>query len=228
MRTIKQEATRMGTLVDDLLWLAQLDHERPLRRESVDLGEVVRRSAAGVAVSAPDRPLDVEVRSPVTIVGDEQRLRQVVDNLLVNAVRHTPGGTAIEVTLTQDADWAVLTVHDEGPGIDPADAGRIFQPFYRSDPSRARTSGGAGLGLAIVAAIVGSHGGTVVVRPGRGATFEVRLPKTQTQADQTQPDRTQPDQTQADRTQTVQGVRRGDSGGDVPDRPLDDLAGTDA
>jgi two-component system, OmpR family, sensor kinase len=178
MRTIKEEAKRMGTLVDDLLWLAQLDQERPLRRDSVDLGELVRRSAAGVAVSSPDRPIGIEIGRSVTIVGDEQRLRQVVDNLLVNAVLHTPEGTAIEVSLTQDTGWAVLSVHDDGPGIDPADAARIFQPFYRSDPSRARASGGAGLGLAIVAAIVGSHGGTVVARPGPGATFEVRLPKT--------------------------------------------------
>ena len=176
MRAIKEEAARMGTLVDDLLWLAQLDHERPLRREPVDLGDVARRSAAAVGVSDPGRPLTVEAGTPVVVVGDGQRLRQVVDNLLVNALLHTPEGAAIEVTVSAEGEWASLTVHDEGSGIDPADVERIFQPFYRSDPSRARTSGGAGLGLAIVAAIVAAHGGTVRALPGPGATFEVRLP----------------------------------------------------
>ena len=176
MRTIKEEAIRMGTLVDDLLWLAQLDHERPLRRDPVDLGALVRRSAAGVGIADPDHPLTIEIDHPVVVRGDEQRLRQVIDNLLVNAMIHTPPGTAIQVAMTEEGEWAVLTVHDDGPGIDPAEAARIFEPFYRSDPSRARASGGAGLGLAIVAAIVGSHGGTVVARPGPGATFEVRLP----------------------------------------------------
>ena len=176
MRAIKEEAARMGTLVDDLLWLAQLDHERPLRHEPVDLGDVVRRSAAAVGVSVPERQLTVRAGRPVVIVGDGQRLRQVVDNLLVNAVVHTPEGAAIDVGVTEEGGWAVLTVHDEGPGIAPADAARIFEPFYRSDPSRARASGGAGLGLAIVAAIVAAHGGTVRALPGPGATFEVRLP----------------------------------------------------
>jgi two-component system, OmpR family, sensor kinase len=183
MHTIKAEATRMGALVDDLLWLAQLDQERPLRRERVDLAELVRRSAAGIEVSSPDWPLTVGIDRPVVVVGDEARLRQVVDNLLVNAVIHTPPGTPIDVRMREEGQWAVLTVHDDGPGIDPAEATRIFQPFYRPDPSRARASGGAGLGLAIVAAIVGSHGGTVAALPGRGATFEVRLPTTPSASD---------------------------------------------
>jgi two-component system OmpR family sensor kinase len=188
MHTIRAEATRMGTLVDDLLWLAQLDHERPLRREPVDLGEVVRQSAAAIGVSAPDRPLTVGIDRPVIIVGDEARLRQVIDNLLVNAVIHTPAGTPIEVRMREEGQWAIVTVHDEGPGIDPDEATRIFQPFYRPDPSRARASGGAGLGLAIVAAIVGSHGGTVAALPGHGATFEVRLPTSPSESDEPEPD----------------------------------------
>ncbi len=179
MRTIKEEAIRMGTLVDDLLWLAQLDQERPLRRDHVDLEDLVRRSVAALGISSPERPLRVDIDHPVVIVGDEHRLRQVVDNLLVNAVNHTPAGTPIEVSVVEDGEWALLTVHDEGPGIGADDAARIFQPFYRSDPSRARASGGAGLGLAIVAAIVAGHGGTVKVVPGDGATFEVRLPGVQ-------------------------------------------------
>ncbi len=179
MRTIKEEATRMGTLVDDLLWLAQLDQERPFRRERVELGDLVRRSVAALGISSPERPISIDIDRPVVIVGDEHRLRQVVDNLLVNAVNHTPAGTPIEVSVAAEGEWALLRVHDEGPGIGADDAARIFQPFYRSDPSRARASGGAGLGLAIVAAIVTGHGGTIEVVPGQGATFEVRLPGVQ-------------------------------------------------
>jgi two-component system OmpR family sensor kinase len=176
MRHIKDEAARMGTLVDDLLWLSKLDRERPLAREAVDLAELVDRSVTALAASAPDRPVSVRTTDPVVVSGDEHRLRQVVDNLVVNAVTHTPAGTAVEVGVATDGPIAVLTVHDDGPGVDPADAARIFQPFYRSDPSRARASGGAGLGLAIVAAIVEAHGGTVGVDSGPGATFEVRIP----------------------------------------------------
>jgi two-component system OmpR family sensor kinase len=183
MRTIKEEANRMGTLVDDLLWLAQLDQERPLTLEPVDLGDLVRRSVAALGISSPERPLGIGIDRPVVIVGDEHRLRQVIDNLLVNAVNHTPTGTPIEVSVAEEGEWALLTVHDEGPGIGADDAARIFQPFYRSDPSRARASGGVGLGLAIVAAIVTGHGGTVKAVPGQGATFEVRLPGVRPMAD---------------------------------------------
>ncbi len=184
---IRDEASRMGTLVDDLFLLAQLDHERPLRHEPVDLAEVAERAAAGLRVSAPERSVTVEAPRPALIVGDEQRMRQVADNLLVNAAIHTPPGAAIEVTAATVGDMAVLTVRDDGPGIDPADSTRIFEPFYRSDPSRARSSGGAGLGLAIVAAIVGAHGGTIAVVPGTGATFEVRIPKLRDQQGSAEP-----------------------------------------
>jgi two-component system, OmpR family, sensor kinase len=176
---IRDEASRMGTLVDDLLLLAQLDHERPLRIGPVDLTDLVRRAVAGIRASYPDRRVAVDVAEGVAVDGDEHRLRQVVDNLLVNAVVHTPAGSDIDVWLVADQEWADLTVHDEGPGIAPADASRIFEPFFRSDPSRSRTSGGTGLGLAIVAAVVGAHHGQVAVKPGVGATFEVRLPTEQ-------------------------------------------------
>jgi two-component system OmpR family sensor kinase len=177
MRYIREEASRMGTLVDDLFLLAQLDQERPLRLEPVDMAELAERAAAGLRVSAPDRSVAVEADGPALVVGDGHRMRQVIDNLLVNAVIHTPPEAAIEVTVGDAGDSVLLTVHDDGPGIDRADSTRIFQPFFRSDPSRARSSGGAGLGLAIAAAIVGAHGGTIVVAPGPGATFEVRIPK---------------------------------------------------
>ncbi len=180
---IRDEATRMSTLVDDLFLLAQLDHERPLRLEPVDLAALATQCSEGLAAARPDRPVTVVADGPVTVDGDADRLRQVVDNLAVNAIRHTPDGAGVVISVGDDGPLAVLTVHDEGPGIDPRDAARIFEPFYRSDPSRSRSSGGAGLGLAIVAAIVQAHEGTVVLvpgPPGSGATFEVRLPKVRT------------------------------------------------
>jgi two-component system OmpR family sensor kinase len=177
MDHIKNEASRMGTLVDDLFLLAQLDHERPLDQSPFDLVEVAERSVAGVRVSAPTRTVTLQVAGPVTVVGDVRRMRQVVDNLLVNAIRHTPNTAAVEVRVRLDGADAVVSVSDDGPGIDPSVAARIFEPFYRADPSRARTTGGAGLGLAIVAAIVDAHGGRVTLVGGDpGATFEVRLP----------------------------------------------------
>jgi two-component system OmpR family sensor kinase len=176
MRNIKNEAARMGTLVDDLFLLAQLDRERPLAREPFDLTEVAAQSVASVRVSAPDRVVTLVVGGPVTMIGDIQRMRQVVDNLLVNAILHTPDTAAIDVGVRLDGDEAILSVHDNGQGIDPAVASRIFEPFFRSDPSRARATGGAGLGLAIVSAIVEAHGGRVTLLEGEGTTFEVRVP----------------------------------------------------
>lgn len=177
MDHIKREAARMGTLVDDLFLLAQLDHERPVAHEPFDLVEVVEQAVASIRVSAPGRAVDLNGRGPVTVVGDVRRMRQVVDNLLVNAVNHTPETASVAVGVRLDGADAVITVSDDGPGIDPAVASRIFEPFYRSDPSRARATGGAGLGLAIVAAIVEAHGGQVRLLEGTtGATFEVRIP----------------------------------------------------
>jgi two-component system OmpR family sensor kinase len=175
MHYIKNEAARMGTLVDDLFLLAQLDRERPLNREVVDLSDVVRQSVTGFEVAAPQRRVLLDVPGPVTVVGDRHRLRQVVDNLVGNAVSHTPDDVSIRVGARIEGDQAVLTVHDDGPGISPDDVGRIFEPFFRSDPSRARATGGAGLGLAIVSAIVVAHGGTVRLISGDGTTFEVRM-----------------------------------------------------
>ncbi len=176
MRNIKDEAARMRVLVDDLFLLAQLDHERPLALEHVDLADVVHRAVGALAVTAPDRPVDVDAPSPVRVLGDAPRLRQVVDNLLANARTHTPAGSPVEITVRSEQGAGVVRVHDHGEGVDPADAARIFEPFTRADRSRARSSGGAGLGLAIVAAIVKAHGGTVAVEPGPGGTFVVRIP----------------------------------------------------
>ena len=176
MHHIRGEAARMGTLVEDLLLLAQLDHERPLASEPVDLAAVVRAAVAGAAVVAPERLVEVDASGPVVVQGDEQRLRQVVDNLLTNAISHTAPGTPIGVRVALQAD-AVLEVHDDGEGIAAEDLDHIFEPFYRSDPSRARSTGGAGLGLAIASAIVDAHGGRIEVVVAEGTTFRVHLPR---------------------------------------------------
>jgi len=182
LQHIRDEASRMSTLVDDLFLLAQLDHERPLRLEPLDLADVVHHSVDTIGISAPDRSIGVDVDGPVVIEGDGLRMRQVVDNLLVNALMHTPPGTGVDIRVGRRDGWATLTVHDQGPGIDPSRATRIFEPFFREDPSRSRASGGAGLGLAIVEAIVTAHHGSVrvVPVPAPGATFEVRIPEHQT------------------------------------------------
>jgi two-component system OmpR family sensor kinase len=177
MHVIRDEAARMSTLVDDLLLLAQAGRERPPVTEEVDLSEVVREAVASLAVTVPDRRVALDLGEAVLVAGDRSRLRQVVDNLVGNAVTHTPPGTAITVSTRKEGDRGILTVRDRGPGIGEADATRIFEPFYRSDPSRTRATGGAGLGLAIVAAIVASHGGTVTLSIGDGATFVVELPR---------------------------------------------------
>jgi two-component system OmpR family sensor kinase len=115
----------------------------------------------------------------VPVVGDEARLRQVAANLLANAVVHTPRGTPVTVRTLTEGDHAVLEVADRGPGLTPDEMARAFEPFYRSDPSRDRTTGGAGLGLAIVAAIAEAHGGRIDVdpTPGGGATFRFLIPR---------------------------------------------------
>ncbi len=181
MRRIEQEAERMGVLVDDLLLLARLGEGRPLAQDPVDLAVVAADAVADAG--AVDRGRRITLRTPPSLVvtGDEVRLRQVAANLLTNALTHTTTGTAVAVLVDQeDAGTAVLEVADRGPGISPESLPHLFEPFYRPDPSRARASGGAGLGLAIVAAIVEAHGGTVQVAStlGEGASFRVRLPRT--------------------------------------------------
>ncbi len=185
MRHIRQDADRMSALVEDLLVLARLDRERPLAHERVDLRPVLESAVADVVVREPDRSVELSAPEPAVVAGDADRLRQVVDNLLVNAVRHTPPGTPIEVELRHDGDFAVIGVRDHGPGIPPEERSRIFEPFYRSDPSRSRATGGEGLGLAIVETIVRAHGGRVGVEgpEGEGARFWVRIPLARQLAD---------------------------------------------
>jgi two-component system OmpR family sensor kinase len=178
MRRIESEATRMTSLVDDLLLLARLDRKRPLERNVVDVGRIVRDVVAGERIVHPDREYRLEADG-MRVLGDEARLRQVLLNLIANAASHTPAGSPIEVALRRERGEAVIEVADHGEGLTPEDAERVFERFFRVDAARARgDGGGSGLGLAIVAAIVDAHGGRVEVEstPGHGARFRVRLP----------------------------------------------------
>jgi signal transduction histidine kinase len=174
---IEHEAARMGVLVDDLLLLARLDQRRPLERRPVDLAAVAADAVADALVGSGDHPVSVLPSDPVPVSGDPVRLRQVVDNLVGNALQHTPPGTPVTVGVTTAGGWAVLRVDDLGPGLAPEQAGQVFEPFYRGTPARAGE--GAGLGLAIVAALAEAHGGRADVRsrPEGGTRFEVWLPR---------------------------------------------------
>jgi two-component system, OmpR family, sensor kinase len=177
MSGITRESERMSLLVDDLLLLARLDEGRPLERKPVDLAQVVGEAVDAARVVEPERPIELSVE-PVTVTGDEARLRQVLDNLFANARSHTPAGTPVSVALEKVDGYARLSVADHGPGLSEDEAGRVFERFYRADGSRARASGGVGLGLSIVAAVTEAHGGTAETEPtpGGGATFVVTLP----------------------------------------------------
>jgi two-component system OmpR family sensor kinase len=179
MQRIEEAAARMGVLVEDLLLLARLDQGRPLEYAPLDLARVAGAAVDDLRVTSPDRPVTFEASGPVMVNGDENRLRQVLANLLENARTHTPPATPIAVRVGIDGDDAVIEVRDQGPGMSEEDAARAFERFYRADPSRARESGGAGLGLAIVSAITEAHGGRAEVdtAPGEGATFRVRIPR---------------------------------------------------
>ena len=178
MRAIEDEAARMTQLVEDLLLLARLDDERPLQPGPVALEEVVESAIEAANVIDRGHPISLDVERPVIVEGDAARLRQVIDNLLANARRHTPPGTAVSVALAAVGDEAVLTVADAGPGVPASERERIFDRFFRPDGARSRDRGGTGLGLAIVRAIAVAHGGHVSVGDAQphGALFEVRLP----------------------------------------------------
>jgi two-component system OmpR family sensor kinase len=178
MRRVEHEAARMGRLVDDMLLLARLDEGRPLDLTDVDLARIAEDAVADARAVEPGRPISLIAHEAVVVSGDADRLRQVTANLVVNALVHTPPGTAVEVRVRRDGSTAVLEVADHGPGLPPELATRVFERFVRADPARTRATGGAGLGLAIVAAVVEAHGGRAEVEstPGEGATFRVVLP----------------------------------------------------
>ena len=182
MERIEGEASRMTGLVDDLLLLARLDDQRPLELADVDLVVLAAETVHDARARAPHRRvqlvgLDAEL-APVVLRGDDARLRQVLSNLIGNALMHTADDVLVEVRTGQVGDRAVIEVRDHGAGIDPKVAERVFERFYRVDKARSRARGGSGLGLAIVAAIVAQHQGEVHVSatPGGGATFRVELP----------------------------------------------------
>jgi two-component system, OmpR family, sensor kinase len=179
MRRIEAEATRMGRLVDDLLLLAHLDQRRPLNVETADLGVLTADAVADARVRDPHRPIDYTgPAEPVLVNVDADRFRQVLANLVGNALVHTPEGTPVHVTLSWNRTHARLVVTDKGPGLPPEQVARLFERFYRADPSRSRARGGSGLGLAIVEAVVAASGGRVscTSAPGAGTSFEVQLP----------------------------------------------------
>ncbi|MDI9916027.1 HAMP domain-containing sensor histidine kinase [Rhodococcus sp. IEGM 1379] len=182
MNRIEGEASRMGLLVEDLLMLARLDEQRPLAMRQVDLLAVAADSVQAARAIAPDRTVTLQMTGgPGTpeVIGDEARLRQIVANLVGNAIKHTPPDAEITIRLGTTESNAVIEVSDTGHGLSEEDASRIFERFYRADTSRTRETGGAGLGLSIVSALVAAHQGTVTVtsRPGDGATFRVELPR---------------------------------------------------
>ncbi len=182
MRRIEDEATRMTRLVESLLLLTRWDSAGQLEREPVDLMVLTSDIVQDAKVRAPDRTVSMcrlgSGTAHATTVGDDGALRQVLTNLVANAIAHTPEGTSIEVALGVEAARCVVEVRDHGEGIDDEAAARVFERFYRADAGRSRERGGTGLGLAIVATIVARHGGTVrhSPTPGGGATFRVELP----------------------------------------------------
>lgn len=183
MQRIEDSARRMGALVEDLLHLARLDENRPMRHDEIDLVVLAADAVADLHALDPDRPVRlVPLREGGTtagavVRGDEARLRQVVANLIGNVAQHTAPGTPAELAVGRVGEHCVLEVRDHGPGISPEHADRVFERFYRVDAARGRESGGAGLGMAIVAAIVEAHGGRVAldVTPGGGTTVRVTL-----------------------------------------------------
>jgi two-component system, OmpR family, sensor kinase len=187
MQRVEQESARMGVLVEDMLLLARLDQQRPIELRPVDLLTLAADAVQDARMIAPRRKIELTVGSGAAflVLGDEARLRQVIGNLISNALTHTPDGTPIDVRILTEGQAGhlgvpsvTLRVTDHGPGLGTEQAERVFERFYRSDQARGRGTGGAGLGLAIVAALVRAHGGATGVdtTPGHGATFWITLP----------------------------------------------------
>jgi two-component system OmpR family sensor kinase len=187
MERVEQESSRMGGLVEDMLVLARVDQQRPIERRPVDLLTLTADAVQDARIVAPSRSIDLAVGTGAAflVLGDEARLRQVISNLMNNALTHTPEGSPISVRILAGyqpgnpaVPCAILEVTDHGPGLTEEQASRVFERFYRADQARARRTGGSGLGLAIVQALVAAHGGTVSLdtAPAHGATFRITLP----------------------------------------------------
>jgi two-component system OmpR family sensor kinase len=184
VKRIEDEARRMSLLVEDLLLLARMDQERPLRPLPVEMRVLAIEAVQAAQVLAPDRVITLNIppdSGDLVVRGDDARLRQVISNLTGNALAHTPGGSPVELRLAREGDHVVLAVTDHGQGLDAEQRERVFERFYRADTARTRRADGqvsTGLGLAIVAALVAAHEGEVEVEstPGQGSTFRVRLP----------------------------------------------------
>ena len=180
LTSIVAESDRLTRLANDLIALQRIEGatgELPLR--IIDLRIAAERVASAFAPLMEDRSVKLTITGEApTVLGDPDRIQQVIANLVDNASRHVGPAGRVEVQLGGDNDWALLSVVDDGPGIPEEDLPRLFDRFYRSQPSRDRSTGGSGLGLAIVKAIVKAHGGTIQAanRPGGGSRFTVRLP----------------------------------------------------
>ena len=176
---IEKESIRMSSLVEDLLLLARLDQSREMAQDPVDLNLLITEAVASAKAAGPNHPIELSLPSAeIFVLGDSQRIHQVVANLLANARTHTPEGSLIKVSLEQGVTETIISVSDNGPGLSESDQERIFERFFRADPSRARTSGeGSGLGLSIVDAVMKAHGGYVSVQSklGEGATFKLHF-----------------------------------------------------
>jgi two-component system, OmpR family, sensor kinase len=184
MGLVQHEAARMGRLVEDLLVLAQFDLHRPLEQRPVDLSSIAAAAVGAARLVQPGRPITLIAGDPVIACADDSRVRQVIDNLIGNAIQHTPPGSPVTVTVIRSLTDGQITVADRGPGMTTEQTARVFERFYRTDRARARSHGGAGLGLSIAAALAAAHGGSITVdtTPGQGAAFRVTLPLAMTAA----------------------------------------------
>ena len=176
---IEKESIRMSTLVEDLLLLARLDQSRELASDPVDLNTLINEVAASAKAAGPEHLIEVNLdESEIFVLGDSQRIHQVLANLLANARTHTPAGTQINITAEQGINETTISVSDNGPGLSQEDQEKIFECFYRADPARVRSgSEGSGLGLSIVDAVMTAHGGYVSVKSklGEGSTFTLHF-----------------------------------------------------
>jgi two-component system OmpR family sensor kinase len=184
MTRIGTESRRMADIVSDMLLLARLDQGRPLDREPVSMSDVVEDAINDARAVEPDRPIKADIAPDVTVLGDEDRLRQVVGNLFTNVRVHTQPSTPVDVALSAKDGRCTFVVADHGAGVAPQHVAHIFDRFYRADPGRTRDRGGSGLGLAIAASVVEAHGGAIAYSDtaGGGATFTVELPRAETPA----------------------------------------------